>query len=419
MIDKYNEYLKALNVKHRLRDPIYGFIWLTDKELKLIDTPLFQRLRRIHQLALTKYVYPSAEHSRFTHSLGAMHCATAMFIGICEHKETKLATDLTPADKIEMLKLLRYAALLHDIGHLPFSHAIEKYFYAPLKHDDISQYLIKNYEGFKNILDDDTPPKVASILSSKTKRKYRILHEIISGNLDADRADYLLRDSYFCGVKYGEFDLLRYSQSFGLIEKDNVLNLIINEDDIYVIESLLIARMHYNMQVPFHRTRKGFDLALNLYCKETKSDIPNFIEIKENQIQNFDMDFFEFFDDYAFFEKIKDSYKRGNRIAKILMRQGHLKCEYEEHLEEDTSDKINKITEKLDKKGLKKDNDYYIKISSSDFFKIVEPEGEEKSNIILVKLKTGDIEDISEFSPIIKKFKNKKRNIIRVYLKEV
>lgn len=269
------KYLSEIGVKHRFRDPLYGYVWLTEEERRIIDTPLFQRLRRIHQLALTKYVYPTAEHSRFVHSLGVVHCATAIFSGLFEHQ----LTTISKADLTRMLKLLRFAALLHDIGHLPFSHATEKVLLDSISHEDVSQFIIRNYQPIVDILEEDAPI-VASILSSKVKKKYKILHEIISGNLDADRADYLLRDSYYCGVKYGEYDFVRYAQSFGARDDiDNYLRLIVNERDIFVIESFLVARYHYTLQVPYHRTRTGYDLALDVYLKEKKQkgELKNFI----------------------------------------------------------------------------------------------------------------------------------------------
>ncbi len=117
-----------------MRDPIYGFIPLTKLEMEIIDTPIFQRLRRIHQLALTKYVYPSAEHSRFVHSIGVMHCASLIYEGIFNHKQTDVLSQPTS----KKLQLLRLAALLHDVGHLPFSHAAEEELLPPgITHEDL------------------------------------------------------------------------------------------------------------------------------------------------------------------------------------------------------------------------------------------------------------------------------------------
>ncbi|MDY6852061.1 MAG: HD domain-containing protein, partial [Thermodesulfobacteriota bacterium] len=319
-------FLKKLGANSRFRDPIYGYIWLTDKEKKIIDLPLFQRLRRVHQLALTKYVYPTAEHSRFVHSLGAVHCATAMFAGIFQHNDTHTRL-LTESEQDRFLGLLRFAALLHDIGHLPFSHGAEKELLGDLGHEDISQYLITKYGPLQSILEDDAQI-VSSILSSSTMRqKYKILHEIISGHLDADRADYLMRDSYICGVKYGEYDFERYMQSFGAFKENSSLRLFVNERDIFVVEAFLMARYHYNLQVPYHRTRTGYDLILRRYFRDLQERrlYEEFFKKDETgKIAELDTNFYEDFDDYAVFEQIKKDYRAGNKWAEMLLRQGHL-----------------------------------------------------------------------------------------------
>ena len=124
---------------NRFRDPIYGFVYLSDAEQRIVDTPIFQRLRRIHQLALEKYVYPGAEHSRFGHSLGVVHTATRLYESLFSKPD-----HLTPRQidgKRQAIKTLRFAALLHDIGHLPFSHAVElELLPNGIGHEDVSAF---------------------------------------------------------------------------------------------------------------------------------------------------------------------------------------------------------------------------------------------------------------------------------------
>ena len=281
-----DEYLKKIDATAgRIRDPLYGFIPLTKEEMRIIDTPLFQRLRRIHQLALTKYVYPSAEHSRFVHSIGVMHCATRIYEGVMEHRETEI--DFEPNAK--NIRTLRYAALLHDIGHLPFSHAVESQWLHGLKHEDVSMFIIENYEPIAEIIDNDpmrtNPKDVAALLGKMPRARFQILHEIISGQLDADRADYLLRDSHCCGTKYGEYDFPRFLQIFAAQQDDNgTLSLCVDEKDLPVAESLLIARYHYNLQIPYHRTRSGFDFALKKFAS-CHTDYLNFFDVTDNKIK--------------------------------------------------------------------------------------------------------------------------------------
>lgn len=319
------EYFKKIKAgKDKIRDPIYGFIPLTEYERKLIDTSLFQRMRRVHQLALTKYVYPSAEHSRFVHSLGVMHCATLMLAGIHSHKASRL--DSEPNEK--QIKTLRYAALLHDIGHLPFSHAVETQWLKGSSHEQVSIFAIEKYKPIADILeaDDISITTVASLLQKKTREKHRLLHEIISGQLDADRADYLLRDSHCCGVRYGEYDFHRFLQIFAAKEDDEhaSLMLCVDEKDLHVAESLLIARYHYNLQIPYHRTRSGYDYALRRFARE-HTDYSDVFTIEDAKITAVDFDRLELLDDGTIFEKIKETYSKGDPWAAYLLRQKHLR----------------------------------------------------------------------------------------------
>ena len=279
-----HELLNKFGIVRRLRDPIYGYIPITKEEQAIIDTPLFQRLRRIHQLALTKYIYPMAENSRFVHSLGAMHCATALFAGA--FKDRKLEEENNCVN-------LRFAALLHDVGHLPFSHAVESQLLAAekggkpkvkIKHEQVGQFLIENHPDFKEILEGKAGAIVRILSKDEQRPKERILNEFISGQLDADRADYLLRDSHSCGVQYGMYDFERYISAFSAHYRNGKYQLEVKERDIFVIESFLLARYHYNLQVPYHRTRTGFDLILNRYIQDVKErgDIPQLIDRNED-----------------------------------------------------------------------------------------------------------------------------------------
>lgn len=319
------EYLKLIHADNcRIRDPLYGFIPLTEEETKIIDTPLFQRLRRVHQLALTKYVYPSAEHSRFVHSLGVMHCATQILAGVMEHRETKIS-----ARPVEgTIRMLRYAALLHDIGHLPFSHAVEGQWLQGLKHEDVSMFIIENYQPIADIISQDhfqvECKDVAALLGKMPKARYRLYHEIVSGQLDADRADYLLRDSHCCGARYGEYDFPRFLQIFAAREDDNgTLSLCVDEKDLPVAESLLIARYHYNLQIPYHRTRSGYDFALKKFARE-HTNFQDIFNVEGNKLVGMDFDRFAVLDDGSIFEKIKEKYLEKDEWAQCLLRQSHL-----------------------------------------------------------------------------------------------
>lgn len=422
-------------MKHRFRDPIHGFIGVTDDELKIIDTPLFQRLRRIHQLALTKYVYPTAEHSRFTHSLGVLQSATKIFDGIYQNEKSDLGlfskktnSDDKEKDITLKLKTLRFAALLHDIGHLPFSHAAEKFILEDkTNHEGIGVYIILNYRPIRDAIQSSgvEPNHVAGLISGAVTNEYYILKNIISGQLDADRADYLLRDSYVCGVKYGEYDYQRYIQSFFMKQGSEVgLQLCIDEKNIYLVESFLMARYHYNLQVPYHRTRTGYDLVLQKYIETLKENFnfPNFINF-ESEDKPFEIDFevFEMFDDYDIFNYIKKDYAQGNIWAKMLMRQGHLIPVFD-HIKTTDGEmnfQFNTIKTKMNKElGLIEKEDYFSYTDNLEVSKLVTNSGEintEKASVFVVN-QNGDLENIVKYSQVIQQL-SKPVQIYRIYVK--
>jgi len=252
-----------------------------------------------------------------------MHCATKILHGVFTHNETKLKENPSRHG----IKALRYAALLHDIGHLPFSHAVERQWLKGLSHEDIGIHIIKMYRPIADILEADEVDcaDVAALLGKKPFGKDQLYHEIISGQLDADRADYLLRDSHICGVRYGEYDFPRFLHIFAAKEdrRRGCLSLCVDEKDLHMAESLLIARYHYNLQIPYHRTRSGYDMVLNKFASECVK-LEGIFSIEGLQINEIDFDRLELLDDGSIFEIIKKKYSEGNVWAKYLMRQKHL-----------------------------------------------------------------------------------------------
>lgn len=236
-----------------IRDPIYGFIEPTEEELKIIDSPLLQRLRRIRQLAMAYLVYPGANHTRFDHSLGVLHVAGLM------------AEKLLPEKKHgESIQIVRFAALLHDVGHGPFSHVSEdvlKRYVSGVPHSEkiherITQALIESDKEIRRILGEDRTNQVVSLLSGrKNGYAYSIMKEIISGPLDADKIDYLLRDSHFCGVKYGIFDLNRLLNILVPLPDGEDIHLGIETGGIHTIEQFLLAKYYMTRQVYRHKIR--------------------------------------------------------------------------------------------------------------------------------------------------------------------
>lgn len=249
------------------RDPIHGFIPVSEPECQLLDTAPFRRLRNIRQLALTNLVYHGAEHSRFGHSLGVMHQATEVYDTVTKKGEIGWSN----AERDSRKQLLRLAALCHDLGHAPFSHAGEEAALMPGRHEEYSVAIVRatdgtasevrrvieeNQDGFLGISADE----VADVIAGQALGVDSFLREIMSGELDADRTDYLQRDSLYCGVRYGRFDSERLVKTFTWLEDSGGNPLLaIEEDGVHAAEGLILARYFMFSQVYFHRVRRAYD----------------------------------------------------------------------------------------------------------------------------------------------------------------
>lgn len=254
------------------RDPVHGLIRIEPEDaflLELIDTPEFQRLRRVRQLGVSSLTYPGAEHSRFAHSLGVF-CFAERMLDMLRHRyrNDSTATDLLAAQG----QTVKAAALLHDIGHAPFSHMMERAFPATAKHEKKTVELIT--DGASSIpailkAHDLDPVKVRDII--KKASEHRLLVDIVSSQLDADRMDYILRDALATGVKYGAFDAdwLLNSLCIGAEPgttgqaKETEWRLCLEEKrGLHSAEQLIIARMHMSLQVYFHKATRGWEAHL-------------------------------------------------------------------------------------------------------------------------------------------------------------
>jgi uncharacterized protein len=219
-----------------INDPVYGFITLDDPLIyEIISHPWYQRLRRIKQLALSHLVYPGAVHSRLHHSLGAYHLMTqALF-------ELKAkGVEITIAEE----QAARIAILLHDIGHGPFSHALEKIVIQSLDHEALSLLIMEKLNQEKN----GQLEMAISIFKGIYPKKF--LHQLISGQLDVDRMDYLARDSFFTGVSEGT---IGYDRILKMLTVHNG-ELMVEEKGIYSIEEFLVSRRLMYWQVYLHKT---------------------------------------------------------------------------------------------------------------------------------------------------------------------
>ncbi|PCH99292.1 MAG: phosphohydrolase [Bacteroidetes bacterium] len=297
-------------------DPIYGFISIPYNIIQtLIEHKYFQRLRRIKQLGLTHLVYPGAYHTRFQHAMGAMHL-TGLAIEVLRAKGNKIS-----AEEAEGVTI---AILLHDIGHGPFSHALEKSIVNNVNHEDLSvifmESLNKQYKGKLSL----------AIKIFKNKYPKKFLHQLVASQLDMDRLDYLNRDSFFAGVSEGVISSDR------IIKMLNIKNdqLVVDAKGIYSIEKFLIARRLMYWQVYLHKTVVSAELLLlkiltrAKYLYEKKNDLfatPSLEYFLRNQVDksSFEgskaiLDEFANLDDYDILSAIKVWCKHEDKILASL-----------------------------------------------------------------------------------------------------
>ncbi len=233
-----------------ITDPIHRYIRFSQAEKDVIDNPAFQRLRRIRQLAGAHLVYPSAQHSRFEHSLGAMHVAGLVAEGLLVKGYI---------DNAETVQELRLAALLHDIGHGPFSHLFEEVLEvrSSISHEEMGRRIITKSE-VADVLSANGQSAEQIAKLSFGQSKVHFLNEIISGGLSADIMDYLPRDSYFTGAEYGKIDYYRLVSSFEVANS----RLAINRSALNSLESMLISRYEMFKAVYFHKTVRSAEVML-------------------------------------------------------------------------------------------------------------------------------------------------------------
>lgn len=266
--------------KSIIYDVMYGFVPITAWEEEIINSPFFQRLRWIKQLSFANYIFPGAEHSRFAHTIGVMHSMDQMLraLGLAVGDE-ELFSPKTTSEAALLHKSLRVSALLHDIGTFPFSHTIE-YAYIkhgndqrrkrtrektlPNNHEHLGSFIIKNTRypgGITQILEKAglNVQMISKII--KGESPYLIANQLMHSDLDADRMDYLLRDSYYTGIQYGQFDrdyILANLQTFSMGKGQ--LGFGIHENAMRAVEDFLIARFNWYSQVVRNPASSKFDI---------------------------------------------------------------------------------------------------------------------------------------------------------------
>jgi len=307
-------------MRYKINDPIHKIIPFGEREKAIIDHPYFQRLRHIKQLAFVSFVFPGATHDRFSHSLGAMHMASLLSKQFFYNEQySVLARVLSKKEKDFLTVIMRLSGLLHDIGHAPFSHAAEdnmpllKTLAIPFgwlkekpggkraKHEDysvliiwaLSQNISSGGQTYVPVLSIEEAEIIASLIhkniripdswhkhfSMKVNKKslHTLVQSWVSGDIDIDRMDYLLRDSYFTGVPYGNYDVSWLMSAFGVIERKGNYRASISEVGVHSFEYYLLARYNMFTQVYFHKTVRCFEYYLKaaLSSREIAYPIPS------------------------------------------------------------------------------------------------------------------------------------------------
>lgn len=236
-----------------LNDPIYGFIGIESGIIfELLAHPFFQRLRRISQMGLSYLVYPGARHSRFEHALGAMHLMNNAVMVL-----RKKGVDISKAEK----EALSIAILLHDIGHGPFSHALEECFLVDTNHEALSL-------GYMELLNEQFDGKLSlaiQIFNGQYPRKF--MGQLVASQLDIDRLDYLKRDSFYTGATEGNINSQRIIEMFNVVEDE----LVVEEKGLFSVEKFIMARRLMYWQVYLHKTGLAAELLLSHLMQYVRS----------------------------------------------------------------------------------------------------------------------------------------------------
>jgi HD superfamily phosphohydrolase len=285
---------------YEIRDPIHRTIVIDEAERLVVDHPWVQHLRHIRQLGFVPMVYPGAVHDRFQHSLGVMHLAGERWRRQIEARPAALA-GYDEADLRYGFRVVRLAGLLHDVGHAPFSHSTESLFppverallpddwYRPglrpagrqANHEDCTLAIVERLAR-DGALADDLARDVAAVLSSSIRRGPRLsrlgslaacLRALVSGEIDADRGDYLLRDSHYAGVTYGIWDLPRLMACETVLPGPDGPELGLDVHGVHALEGLLLARYHMFHQIYFHKTPPAFEYYLEQALAEGEIEL--------------------------------------------------------------------------------------------------------------------------------------------------
>jgi HD superfamily phosphohydrolase len=393
------------------KDPVHRYIHVRDKLIwDLIGTPEFQRLRRIRQLGTTYSTFHGAEHSRFSHSLGVYEIIRRIIDDVFLER---------PEWNNDERLLCLCAALLHDLGHGPFSHAFEKVFH--LDHEEFTRAIILSDTGINKVLrqmGDDFPKKVAEVIAKTYENK--LVVSLISSQIDADRMDYLQRDAYFTGVSYGQFDMERILR----VMRPKEDQVVIKKSGMHAVEDYIMSRYQMYWQVYFHPVSRSAEVILTKILHRAKH--------LHQQYYNFKTDPMHF---YSLFEEEVNVYDYLKLDESIILFYFQAWMEEEDEILSDLCSRfVNRnlfqyvefnphlqmqqwmeLIQLFKKAGI--DPDYYLVLDSSsdlpyDFYR---PGEEEERMPIHLQMPNGELRELSRESEIVEAISGKRRTDHKLY----
>ncbi|UCB59903.1 MAG: HD domain-containing protein [Candidatus Bathyarchaeota archaeon] len=306
-----------------IKDPVYGYVYITESEKDVVDSFPMQRLHRLRQLAGAEYVYPSANHTRFEHSIGTLHLSQRI-------TENSNITQYLSNDESQMIRL---AALLHDVGHGPFSHVFEHLLekFLDKTHEELTTWVIEKSEvgdilrkvGFN-------PNKVAKLATGSLQQKGKaFIDQIIQSAIDVDKLDFIVRDTYHTGAKYGNVDVFRLIHMIDVLNE----NLAIDYGALSALESFILARIESFKSIYFHRVSRAAQIMLALAMEKAKDELGliNFKKPEEYLSLN----------DYTVWTMLKLC-EKSRRIMDNLERRRLIKCAYDQtfHVKDKTVSRL-------------------------------------------------------------------------------
>jgi hypothetical protein len=319
-----------------IKDPVHGYVYITEEEKTLIDSYPVQRLHRLRQLAGAEYVYPGANHTRFEHSIGVMHLASRV-------AENPNISQHIGEDEAEMVRI---AGLLHDVGHGPFSHVFEQLLDKELNqtHEDITLWIVKNSE-LKDILEKMgyKPEDVGKLAVGRLhKPRKAFLDQIISSAVDVDKQDFIVRDTYHTGAEYGFIDIFRLIHMLDVSEG----NLAVDLGALSALESLMIARIESFRSIYFHRVGRAAQIMLAMAMEKANDELGlTSFRTPEQYLA---------MDDYTVWTMLKKC-KKSSAIVRDLERRKMLKCAYERTFYEKDAMVSNIFSREANRKQLQAD----------------------------------------------------------------